>query len=366
VLNPVPREREWGSTRPHAHHNPLQPFAPRGRLRYNPRLPRLRPRALPEAEWSALFSALRSDRDRAILAMALSSGARAGELLGIRGGDLDWGEQLVRVRRKGTRAQQWLPVSAESLVWLRLYLDQIGGVSVDEPVWQTMRRRRLGRHASPALAAGELGHAHLTTTQTYLQDDDHEVISRVRAHLAQTVTNTASSEADVGRDFPVGVPDLPGYRSEDLAVLFSVFLLVTSPIVFDCKAKTRKPDEQGVPGRSGRGGGTMSISELTAPPVRADWADQVRRLARERDAVVLAHNYQLPEIQDVAHHTGDSLALSRIAAAAEESTIVFCGVHFMAETAKILAPDKTVLTGSAQPQPAAPSRRSTSRIEGDA
>ena len=87
----------------------------------------------------------------------------------------------------------------------------------------------------------------------------------------------------------------------------------------------------------------MSISELTAPSVRTDWADQVRRLAEERDAVVLAHNYQLPEIQDVAHHTGDSLALSRIAAAAEESTIVFCGVHFMAETAKILAPDKTVL-----------------------
>src|SRR5258707_9363624 len=87
----------------------------------------------------------------------------------------------------------------------------------------------------------------------------------------------------------------------------------------------------------------MSISELTAPSVRTDWADQVRRLAEERDAVVLAHNYQLPEIQDVAHHTGDSLALSRIAAAAEESTIVFCGVHFMAETAKILAPEKTVL-----------------------
>jgi quinolinate synthase len=75
----------------------------------------------------------------------------------------------------------------------------------------------------------------------------------------------------------------------------------------------------------------------------ADWADQVRELAEMRDAVVLAHNYQLPAIQDVAHHTGDSLALSRIAAAAEQSTIVFCGVHFMAETAKILAPHKTVL-----------------------
>ncbi|QFZ22549.1 quinolinate synthase NadA [Saccharothrix syringae] len=75
----------------------------------------------------------------------------------------------------------------------------------------------------------------------------------------------------------------------------------------------------------------------------ADWRDEVLELARKRDAVILAHNYQLPEIQDIAHHTGDSLALSRIAAASDASTIVFCGVHFMAETAKILAPHKTVL-----------------------
>ena len=73
------------------------------------------------------------------------------------------------------------------------------------------------------------------------------------------------------------------------------------------------------------------------------WAEAVRRLARERDAVILAHNYELPAIQDVADHVGDSLALSRIAAAAPNAEIVFCGVHFMAETAKILSPGKRVL-----------------------
>jgi quinolinate synthase len=75
----------------------------------------------------------------------------------------------------------------------------------------------------------------------------------------------------------------------------------------------------------------------------AELSERIRDLARERNAVLLAHNYQVPEVQDVADFVGDSLGLSREAAATDADVIVFCGVHFMAETAKILSPAKTVL-----------------------
>jgi quinolinate synthase len=80
-----------------------------------------------------------------------------------------------------------------------------------------------------------------------------------------------------------------------------------------------------------------------APEEIAELHDEVRALARQRNAVILAHNYQVPEVQGVADFVGDSLALSRQAAEAGGDVIAFCGVHFMAETASILSPDKTVL-----------------------
>jgi quinolinate synthase len=78
------------------------------------------------------------------------------------------------------------------------------------------------------------------------------------------------------------------------------------------------------------------------------WHTRVRQLAAERDAVILAHNYQRPEIQDVADHVGDSLALARLAATSTARTIVLAGVYFMAETAKILSPQRTVLIPDAR------------------
>jgi quinolinate synthase len=83
--------------------------------------------------------------------------------------------------------------------------------------------------------------------------------------------------------------------------------------------------------------------DALSPEEIAALSAEVRALAAERNAVILAHNYQLPEVQDVADHMGDSLGLSREAAATDADAIAFCGVHFMAETASILSPEKKVL-----------------------
>ncbi len=83
----------------------------------------------------------------------------------------------------------------------------------------------------------------------------------------------------------------------------------------------------------------MNTEKTDIPELR----DRIFKLKKEKNAIILAHNYQRPEVQDIADITGDSLELSRAAAGTDNDVIVFCGVHFMAESASILSPDKTVL-----------------------
>lgn len=255
LINPVPAERR-GGRQGNEHHNPMRPFEADGRLRYNPKVARRLPRAMPDARWNELFAALRSNRDRAILAVAISTAARAAEVLGVRGLDLDWGEQLVRVVRKGTRAEQWLPASSDAFVWIRLYLADLGTPRApDQPLWWTLRRRDHGqglvlqplnyealravlrrvnallgtnwsmhdlRHTCALRMARDkrlsmrdvqtiLGHSRLSTTaDVYAVEEQEQVIRRVAEHLAareETIDEPAPAPA-------------AGYDGADLAVLF--------------------------------------------------------------------------------------------------------------------------------------------------
>jgi integrase/recombinase XerD len=249
LTNPVVVERPRGS-RANAHHNPLTPFREEGRLRYNPRLPKRKPRCMADDLWDALFAAMGCNRDRAILALAVSTGCRAAELLGMRGADIDWGDQLIRVVRKGTRVEQWLPASPDAFVWLRLYFSDVGGiVGAGDVVWRTVNRRgdvhlplsydtlravfrranaKLGtnwtihdlRHTCAIRMVRDrrltlrdvqtiLGHAHVSTTQIYLEEDDDEVFARVREHHINRGQNREAPLPAVAN----------GYDAADIAVL---------------------------------------------------------------------------------------------------------------------------------------------------
>jgi site-specific recombinase XerD len=198
--------------------------------------------------FNELFAALSCHRDRALVAFYISTAARASELLGVSQGLVNPADQLIGVIRKGTRALQWLPASADAFVWLRLYQQHLRrsiARSPDEPLWWTLRdplrpltydamrmvfnrvNAALGsnwtlhdlRHTAlkrmvrdPHMSLSDVqwvaGHAHITTTEIYLKPSQDEVVAQVLAHHARR-----------GQQPPGPAPAAPGYRPEVLATL---------------------------------------------------------------------------------------------------------------------------------------------------
>src|SRR5204862_5070211 len=141
-----------------AHHNPMAAHRDERSGLFRPRLAQRIPRSIPDERFSELFAQLTSHRDRALVALWVSTGARAAELLGATAGDADPGQQLITVIRKGTRFMQQLPASPDAFVWLRLYQAQMEGLvpaGRDQPLWWTLLRpfRRLAYHGAEAMFA---------------------------------------------------------------------------------------------------------------------------------------------------------------------------------------------------------------------
>lgn len=233
LINPVP----GAGQRRHAGHAPDEDFRHSRRASLRQREPDRVPRSIPDAAFNRFFRKLGSNRDRALVAFYVSSGARASELLGLTGGLVNYGDQLIGVIRKGG-ALAWIPASPDAFVWLRLYQLERGTPRPDERVWLTLRepRRPLGydalravlarantqlgsnwtthdlRHtfAVRALEGGMelhevqelLGHIRLATTTIYTKPRLEDVIEHHRAALSrrpagETVIAAGYDEADM-------------------------------------------------------------------------------------------------------------------------------------------------------------------------
>lgn len=249
LINPVPDADHRAGRRSQAHHNPMQPSAPGPRAPFRQKTPERIPRHLPDRRFDELFATLRSDRDRALLAFYVSTGARASELLGVTVDLVNVGDQRIGVRRKGSGRLQWLPASADAFVWLRLYEQQTRRPDGEQALWLTHRRpvrpltysaaRRMLQRANESLGTAwtlhdlrhtaaqrmvddpkmslsdvqwVLGHAHITTTQIYLRPREEEVVSRVLAHHRDRAERPTTP--------PPPPVDTAGYSAEVLAVLF--------------------------------------------------------------------------------------------------------------------------------------------------
>ncbi|MGW6738061.1 hypothetical protein [Streptomyces sp. NPDC055013] len=143
LFNSFPLDLSRRADRAHAHRNPMDDWKPERVGRYRPSIPWRIPRSIPDEWFNALFAALPSNRDRALVAFWVSTRVRASELIGVRLRDVGPGQQLISVVRKGTRAVQQVPASADAFAWLRHYQQEVHGLvprGRRQPVWWTRRR----------------------------------------------------------------------------------------------------------------------------------------------------------------------------------------------------------------------------------
>lgn len=242
-LNPVP-EPGRANHRLNAHHNPMETFTPHWRGNYRQKVAQRTPRGVPDALFNEVFEAMTCNRDRALLALYVSSGARASELLGMCGADVHWGEHMLTVVTKGSRLRERVPASPDAFVWLAAYLSEGFQRPGSEPLWWTRRsptrpltytaaravlaraNAKLGtnltlhdlRHTCGIRLAADpnmtlldiktiLRHKSVETTQIYTQVRLEEIIDQVLAHYA--------------RPTPTPIPTSGvGYDADDLGELF--------------------------------------------------------------------------------------------------------------------------------------------------
>lgn len=251
-VNPVP-SRSPG-TRLNAHRTPDDPWLPVRRAPYRQKEPERLPRAISDEIWEEVFNSLTSNRDRAIFCLLVSSGARAGELLRMTLGDIDWGRQCVRLITKGSNVGEWVAASPDFFRWLARYLAEMEALPRDRPLWWKLRKPvgplnyqalrkiivrvngKLGtnlvlhdfRHTCAMGLANDpqipivqvqahLRHKHLLTTERYLRARSEDVIESVRSRYRSSGQSTSQAPAapeSVEADFGGWV-----YDPSDLNVL---------------------------------------------------------------------------------------------------------------------------------------------------
>ena len=245
LVNPVPAQRGRGFDRAGAHRSPIEPIQRLPRAAYRQRIPSPPLRALPDDVFDDFFTALSNHRDRAIVSLAVSSGARAAELLRMRLEEVDFGRQLVALQGKGHRELEWVPASPDGFLWLAAHLaeSEASRSAGDSRLWWTLRRptrpltywalRQILNRANDQLGSNitfhDLRHTYamrlmddpnlfitdvqrlmrhrsLTSTQIYARAHIDELVAKMRQHYSRS------------RPDPAG-PD-PAYDRDAMAVLF--------------------------------------------------------------------------------------------------------------------------------------------------